>query len=106
MNRTASGWIGSKFVNDITSDAIIGPRVKRTRPISHGPMKAKPHAASRTAGRSNRLAGRRWIDGVGRAPVVSLIDEVWLRRKGWGRGGRVRPPGRLGDPSARPSEEE
>ena len=36
MNRVWSTWSRSKFVRDITNEAIIGPAVKMTSPISHG----------------------------------------------------------------------
>src|SRR6187551_3887793 len=54
MNRVLSVWSRSKFVMDRTSEAMIGPSVNRSRPISHGPMKMRPQIASRTDGRSPR----------------------------------------------------
>ena len=38
MNFVASGLTRLKSVSDITSEAIIGPAVNSTSPISHGPM--------------------------------------------------------------------
>ena len=38
MNFVVSGWTRLKSVSDITNDAIIGPAMNSTRPISHGPM--------------------------------------------------------------------
>src|SRR6188472_4294185 len=50
MNFQLSGWSRLKSVNDMSIEAIIGPAVKSRSPMSHGPMKTYPQAASRVLG--------------------------------------------------------
>ena len=58
-----------KSVNDMTSDAMIGPNAKTTRPISQGPMKTKPQNASRRdAEASQRRRARGWAADEALAP--------------------------------------
>src|SRR5437762_4776045 len=67
----------------MTSDAIIGPAVNRTSPMSHGAMKTNPQNASRTDGRLSGPKGRTRADGVVRALADWLMAGSVLPRIGW-----------------------
>src|SRR6476646_5292611 len=103
MNLVDSGWTRSKFVNDMTSEAIIGPAVNSRSPMSHGLMKTKPHIASRTLGwrnqpenpgRSGVVTGSAWVDSVMTCPGSDGGG-------GGGWYGKGTPPGRAGHPPGR-----
>jgi hypothetical protein len=72
MKRISSGSRGSKFVNDSTSEAIIGSAAKRTKPMMNGDTNRSPvHPSPASSARRGRRRG-------GTTAAIGCVDPAVL----------------------------